>query len=192
MTAKLTGLKASKDNISQTIDLEDLFGVSFAGRPVLREAIGQAIIDRIIDRTEEGKSVNGGNLKSPYSGKYADSDEFALYGKNKNEVNMTLTGNMLNDLDIVDQTTSTITIGFNDEVNQKKAANHHQGVTVPKRPFFGVSKKDLEAIKKEFKSELDESEDEGESFGTSAQALGGLSARDAFFNLFGDLFDGES
>ena len=49
--------KFSKNNVEQTIDLKEAFGVSFKGRPSLREAIGGAILERIKERTKSGDSI---------------------------------------------------------------------------------------------------------------------------------------
>jgi len=169
-------IKISKNNVEQTIDLEDLFGVSFKGAPALKEAIGQKIIDRIVQRTEAGDSMTFnskgdgrvGKLKKPYSKSYVDSTEFKAHGKSKNKVNMKLTGDMLGLLDIKKQSGDSITIGWNKGDGQDaKAFNHSTGDTVPKRPFFGVNKKELDRIKKGFKSEVKEAlsikKDEGKS-----------------------------
>jgi hypothetical protein len=147
--------KITKNNVEQTIDLEELFGLSFKGAKALKETIGQKIIDKIIKRTKAGTSVTGSRLKSPYSKSYAKSTEFKAAGKSKSKVNMTLTGDMLGLLDIKRQTGDTITIGWDkDDGQDPKAYNHVVGDTVPKRNFFGVTNKELNKIKSEMKSEV--------------------------------------
>jgi hypothetical protein len=165
--------KFKKSNVEQTINLKEIFGIDFSGLPQLREVIGEAILQRIRDRTAGGEGMSFGSkgagrpvkLKSPYSDKYAKSMEFKAAGKSKNKVNMSLTGDMLGLMDIKRQSGNDITIGWTDSDENKKAFNHSAGDTVPRRPFFGVSNKELKDIRSEFKSEIKEAiklkEDEG-------------------------------
>ena len=155
--------KFSKTNVEQTIDLKEVFGVDFRGMTSLKEAIGGAIIERIRDRTAKGEGISFTGdtarkvkLKSPYSKEYADSLEFKAFGKSRNSVNMKLTGDMLGLMDIKLQSGNQITIGWNDAEENAKAYNHSVGDTVPRRPFFGVSKSELKEIAKEFESEINE------------------------------------
>lgn len=148
--AKIKGLKLSENEVSQTIDLKELFGTSLSGSQALKEAIAQDIIDLIVERTESGKSVTGGNLKKPYSKQYQESLEFEVFGKEANEVNMKLTGNMLGTLDVLENSGSKIKIGWNDGTESAKAYNHNVGDTVPKRPFFGINQTELNQIKKKY------------------------------------------
>lgn len=167
--------KVTKNNVEQTIDLKEEFGIDFSGSPQLRELLGQAIIEKIRDRTSEGRGMNFGKggrgsplkLKSPYSKEYADSLEFKAAGKSRTNINMSLSGDMMGLMDIKRQKSNSVTIGWNDNVENNKAFNHIVGDTVPSRPFFGVNKKELGEIKKEFSSELRQAmrlkEDEGRS-----------------------------
>jgi hypothetical protein len=156
LAAKLDGLKLSESEVSQTIDLKEVFGVSLTGNEALKQTIGQAIIDRIIERTESGKSVYGGNLRSPYSKAYEESDDFKAFGKKPDRVNMKLTGQMLGTLDIVETSGSRVKIGWDDATENAKAFNHQTGDTVYKRPFFGITKKELGEIKREFADQVKE------------------------------------
>lgn len=153
-----------KSQVKQTINLKDEFGVDFRGMNSLKEAIGGAIIERIRERTKSGQGMSfdsGGRgrpvkLKSPYSKAYADSLDFKAFGKSRGNVNMTLTGDMLGLMDVIQIDGNKITIGWDDPTENPKAYNHSVGDTVPRRPFFGVSKKELQEIKKEFGSEIRE------------------------------------
>lgn len=153
-----------KTKVSQTINLKEEFGVDLRGMNSLKEAIGGAIIERIRQRTESGngmsfKSNGSGNpvkLKAPYSKEYADSLDFKAFGKSRGKVNMKLTGDMLGLMDVTKIDGNKITIGWTDSEENAKAFNHSTGDTVPRRPFFGVSKKELQEIKKEFSSEIRE------------------------------------
>jgi len=150
-----------KNKVEQTIDLEEIFGVDFRGLRSLREAIGEAILARIRERTQSGDGITsyGDNpnfvrLKSPYSKSYAKSIEFQAAGKSKGKVDMTLTGDMLELMDIKKQTGNSLTIGWNDPTENKKAFNHNTGDTLPRRPFFGISKKELKDIRDEFRDDI--------------------------------------
>lgn len=155
--AKVKGITLKKNKVEQTFDLSDLFGASLKGRRDVKEAIGQAIIDKIITRTESGKAIGGKTkLKKPYSKSYQKSLDFKAAGKSKNSINMSLTGDMLGLLDIKKQSGDSITIGWKDKVENNKAFNHNTGDTVPRREFFGLNKKEMGDIKREFKSEVED------------------------------------
>jgi phage gpG-like protein len=150
----LKGLKISKTNVEQTINLKEIFGTDFDGLKSLREAIGGAIIEKIRTRTAQGLGSNGRPLKSPYSAGYANSLDFKAAGKSRGNVNMKLSGDMLGLLDIKRQSSNEITIGWKDASQNPKAYNHQVGDTVPRRPFFGISKKELFEIKDQFQDEI--------------------------------------
>ncbi len=156
--------KVKKNNVEQTINLKEEFGIDFAGRRPLRELIGQAILDRIRERTDAGQGVRFSRsgsgtqikLKSPYSKAYSKTLEFKAFGKRKGKVNMSLTGDMLGLMEIKRQSGNTLTIGWDEKEENNKAFNHVSGDTVPKRPFFGVSKGEIADIKKEFRTDIKE------------------------------------
>jgi hypothetical protein len=146
--------KVSKKNIYQKINLKELFGVDFGNDTDLKEYIGQLIIERIRQRTESGVDIDGESFKA-YSKKYKESLPFKAFGKS-DDVNMTLSGDMLGLMDIIDESRNVITIGWSDETNKLKAANHNGGYTLPKRQFFGVNEKELKQIVKETKADVRE------------------------------------
>lgn len=157
--AKLKGLTMKKNKVEQEIDLKQVFGTSFKGRRDLREAIGQAMVDKMLKRTAKGLERGGKkDLKKPYSDRYEASLEFKAAGKKKNSINMSLTGDMMGLLDVKKQTGDTITIGWDDKTQNNKAFNHNtgDGKNVPRRTFFGLNNNELQEIKKEFKSEINE------------------------------------
>lgn len=149
--------KYKKEEVSQKVNLKDAFDVDFTGHEDLRTQIGQALIDRVVERTQSGKDVRGRDFKGPYSREYKDSGEYQDF-KTSSKVNMTLRGDMLDDINIISQSSNTVKIGFTDEKETLKAYNHNKGDTVPKRQFFGIQKSDLKYIKKEFRLELKELE----------------------------------
>ncbi len=180
--------KYSKSEVSQKFNLKEIFGKDFSNNPDLRDQIGQAIIDKMVERTESGVDISDKGFK-PYSTAYKNSDEFKDF-KNSSKVNMTLKGDMLEDVDIVSETTNTLKVGFTDDLETKKAYNHNVGDTLPKRQFFGIRRKDIDEIKKEFSSELKELP--SRSMPTQRerrQTIGDLVAE---ARLLEDFFDGES
>lgn len=160
-------LKVKKNNVSQTINLKEAFGLDFTGKRTLKELVGQEIIDHILKRTKQNKGVNikedgSGrtiNLRKPYSNSYKNSLEFKAAGKQPNNVNMRLTGQMLETLDIKNIKGNNLTIGWTDKTENNKAHGHMTGkegkVPKMKRPFFGVTNKELKDIGAKFKKDFD-------------------------------------
>lgn len=203
--ARLKGLKETKRKVSQTINLEDLLGVSLTGRPGLRASIAQAVIDHVVDRTEDGKDVRGNDFSS-YASSYIDSAEFELAGKSPSDVNLTLSGNMLASVDLLSQGRNTIEYGISGD-EAPKAYNHQTGDTVKKRQFIGMKMSDLkDLIMGEFGSEIKGikrrvSEDEAEprESQTVSELLNILDTLDdgpevddssVFFSNVGDILNG--
>lgn len=160
--------KFSESAVYQEINLGELLGFDLSDASELKQYIGQLILDKIKSRTEEGKGYNGKNLKSPYSKSYADSMEFKAFGKSKGNVNMTLSGDMLGLMDIIEDKGNKITIGWDDAEQNAKAYNHNVGDTVPKRPFFGINNKELYEIIREVRPEIKRAIKIKEEEGTSA------------------------
>lgn len=140
-----------------------MFGVDFTDATSLKEAIGQAIIDRITERTEGGKGLkftSGGRaseikLKSPYSPAYVKSREFKAAGKKAKDITMELTGDMVASVELDSGSGNKIKIEINDELQILKAYNHITGDTVPSRPWFGISRDELDEIGLKFKSDIE-------------------------------------
>jgi len=142
------------DDLSQTFDIEKEFGVDLSDEPRLRDEIGQAIIDRIVDRSGQSKDFNNKKFTgkaAKYSDEYKDSDTFKDFNKTS-KVDMELTGKMLESLDFEDDA-KEIKI----EVSSRETAkgyNHQYGDTVPQRAWFGMSDDEIKKIKDSFSSEL--------------------------------------
>jgi hypothetical protein len=143
-----------KDKVYQRFNLKELYGVDFSDMPELKAAIGQAIIDKIISRTKDGLAIGGNKALKAYAKEYVESLNFKAYGKSKDNVNMTMSGDMLGTLDIIDESSNTISIGWDDEQQAAKAYNHNTGDTVTKRPFFGLNKSETDELRKQFKNEV--------------------------------------
>jgi hypothetical protein len=158
-----------EDDVHQTIELDELFGVDFSGDRALREVIGEAILEKIRTRTADGKAIGGNkDLKKPYSESYKKSDLFRGFGKSEDVINMSLTGDMLGLMDIVDQDDNSITIGWDDSEQTAKAYNHNVGDTVPKRPFFGLTSAELKELARELKPDIREARKVREEEGADA------------------------
>jgi hypothetical protein len=160
------GIKLTKKRVSQKLDLNELTGRNIASDPVLVRKIAQGIIDYMVDRAKSGRGLGRKDLKSPYSKSYSESLAFKAASKSRNDVNMTLSGDMLRSIDILEEDGASVVIGIDDEVDAPKAYGHQTGFeghpTIPsgkyKRPFFGVT---TDEVKKEvlpkFKAEIEQS-----------------------------------
>ena len=111
-----------------------------------KDAVAQRAIDIILERTDAGRDWRGKAFKK-YSESYKDSDDFEAFGKSSS-VNLSLTGDMLGLLDKINDTRDKIELGWEDETENAKAANHTQGVTVPQRDFLNLNKKELEELRR--------------------------------------------
>lgn len=160
------GIKLRKTRIEQKLNLADIIGKDISADRVLVRKIAQGIIDYMVDRAKDGKGIGRRDLKSPYSKAYAESLAFKAAGKSRNNVNMTLSGDMLRSIDILEEDGASVTIGIDDPIDAPKAYGHQTGFeghpTIPqgkyRRRFFGVTS---DEIKKEiipkFKDDIDRS-----------------------------------
>lgn len=138
------------------MNLDELFGTLTPNSTELRQAVGQAIIDKIRERTESNIDKNGKRFPN-YSDEYASSIEFAAYGKSKSDPNLTQTGDMLGLMDIIEEKKNKIVIGWDDDNEAGKAHGHVTGSVGKTRDFLGLPEKDLEEIADEFRPLLRES-----------------------------------
>lgn len=123
-------------------------------RPRQREVVAREIIDFIAKRSEKGLNVKGekwsGN-RGVYSDSYAKSLDFKIAGKRKNKVDLTLSSEMLNDIELIKSSKGNLKIGFSRSNNSRKKAEGNILGTYGKespirgksRPFLGISKEDL-------------------------------------------------
>lgn len=146
--------RLSGDEASLEVDLDEMFGTIVPDSSSFRQAVGQKIIDRIRERTqEEQEDVRNSGFKD-YSREYADSIEFKAYGKSKNKPNLTQTGDMLGLMDIIGESKNKITIGWTDDLQAKKAHGHITGSVGVKRNFLGLPIEDIESIADDMRDEL--------------------------------------
>jgi hypothetical protein len=127
--------------------------VSKKYNPSERVALGVEIIDHIIERSKSGKDKKNRDMPA-YSKEYKESFDFKLAGKSK-KVNLTLSGEMLNALTVLDNKAGEITIGIpkDDTFNNAKAEGNIKGtygqkkaIAGKKRDFMGISRSDLKDI----------------------------------------------
>lgn len=138
------------------MNLDELFGTLTPNSTELRQAVGQAIIDRIRERTDDNLDRSGKRFPN-YSKEYAESIEFAAYGKSKSDPNLKQTGDMLGLMDIIEEKKNKIVIGWSDDDEAGKAHGHVTGNVGKVRDFLGLPEKDLEEIAEEFRPILRES-----------------------------------
>ena len=143
---------ATESELYQTIDIEKAFGVDLSNEPRLRQELGQAMLDSIRDRCEDDNKDIFGKPFQRYSKEYIESDTFKDFNKSASDRDMTLTGRMLEDIDFEDSS-NEIKLLVTD--NHGKAYNHQVGAVNPQRAWFGVNDKHIEAIKKDFSSDLE-------------------------------------
>lgn len=127
------------------IDIPDGYG-----RPD-RLSIAQDVIDFIVERSQRG--LDKDNNKFPgYTAEYRSSFEYQVAGKGG--VDLTLTGEMLNSMELISHGKGFITIGFQagSEVNAKADGNIRgtYGTSTPNsakaRDFLGIKQSDLANI----------------------------------------------
>ena len=147
----------SQDEVSAEIDLTELFGVKVNDADT-RRLIAEDLIQKMIDRNDNNLGVNISSgkevkLKSPYSKEYSESLTFKAHDKSRGDVNMKLTGSMRASIDLISDSSKKLKIGIDNE-DTPKAFNHQTGDTVTKRPFFGVTKDDLNEIRDKYIDEV--------------------------------------
>lgn len=130
------------------INLTEIFGERPPDDEKFRQEIADAVVEIVKARTQDGISAKG-NKFTKYSDKYAKKK-----GVSPGDVDLTFDGDMLEALDMIESTSQTITLGFDDELQNAKAWNHNTGDTVPKRQFLGLMKKEMEEIAQRYADEL--------------------------------------
>lgn len=109
-----------------------------------RRNIGEAIIRFIKERTRSGRGIAGVPFK-PYSQSYKDSKDFDVAGKSS-LVNLTLTGDMLDSMEVLSAPPGRVIIGFDDLSSKEKASYMEEHG----RAFLGLSANELSGIVAKF------------------------------------------
>ena len=143
----------NQSNVKMKVDLKDMFDLAFFPKDDgLKQAIGQAILDKIKDNAEKAKFLDGSSNKG-YSEEYSKSDEGIIYGKKKGaKPTLRASGDMLESMGIdVTNNANFLVIEFSDSQESEKAHGHITGGgNLPKRDFFGLDGKDLNEIRRRF------------------------------------------
>jgi hypothetical protein len=115
--------------------------------------VGDLLVRRIRTRTENGVDVNGASF-APYSPGYAAAKREAL---GHSRVDLTVSGRMLNDMQVTSSTKSTVTISFVSQGGSSVGGTFIQksrglgaadkaAFNNPSREFFSASEEDEQAI----------------------------------------------
>lgn len=114
--------------------------------------IGNAAISYIIRRTKRGHGIGDKKFTGPdgdgkYSENYVNTVDFQIAGKSAGKVNLTLSGDMLNSIEIIDASLAgRIIIGITDEENANKAKwMREKGYN-----FLGLSNEEKTRIESQF------------------------------------------
>lgn len=113
------------------------------------KAIGQDVVDYIVKRTESGKDKNNKDFAG-YSKSYIKSLNFKIAGKSPKRVDLTLSGDMLAALQVLDVEKGKIIIGYEDgDPINGRVEGHRTGLygehQAKKRDFLGITKTDLKS-----------------------------------------------
>ena len=131
--------------------------------PTERVAIANAIIEFSIKRSKAGDAVDGSSFPGYTSG-YKNSLNFGIAGKSESSVNLTLSGEMLNAMDLISHSNGSLLIGYDrgdSDLNGKVEGNRigsygREADSDKARDFLGISKTDLDKILKQFPKETED------------------------------------
>ena len=111
-------------------------------------ALGEDIIKYIRDRTRGAKDNSGKNFPK-YSKSYLNSFAYKVSHKT-GRVNLTQTGDMLQDIEVLSVARDKLTIGFQNGTESNDKADGHitgwQGRSEVKRPFLGFEGSEKRAL----------------------------------------------
>lgn len=109
-----------------------------------REILGTLIIERIIDRTLDGRDIEGRSFRR-YSRSY--TDELTTIGANTTP-DLELTGEMLNSIQVLSHGPGFVEIGLPEGSFAAQKARWNQGGNrrIPSRPFLGIEDSEAEVI----------------------------------------------
>lgn len=115
-----------------------------------RKKLGDLVIDHIIRRTESGVDKRGREFPG-YSKGYIDSLDFRNAGKSAADINLTLSGDMLASLKLLQQSEGFLSIGFENGSEENARADGNirgtygksKGSKAKARDFLGIDKATL-------------------------------------------------
>lgn len=191
--ADIKGLIVEEDLIAQEFDLEEILGVDLSQDETLAAEIGQDVVEFLQKRSNDGKGIGGSKLKSPYSKAYTKTTEFEVAGKSPRDINMRLTGDMIDSIDVLDFDGQVLTVGIEGD-QAPKAHGHMTGkngeVPAMKREFFGLTEKEFKSITDNYTDRISQLRDAPTRFEDLATDEETQAVNDAFQTL-GDVFSFE-
>lgn len=111
-----------------------------------RLILAQEVIDKIKDNVSQGidasgKVFSGVKKKNTYAASYVSSPQFSAAGKRQSPINLRLSGDMMDTLDVIDHGPGYIDIGYEDgsAENEKAGWAIDGNRYTPARNFLGLS-----------------------------------------------------
>lgn len=122
-----------------------------------REALGAEMVEWILARTDNGMGVSrsGDRVRLKEFAEYSDSylEAKKAAGKYSGAVDLKLEGEMLRGLQVISHKKGSILIGFeNGTIENEKAEWNISGTKTPNRDFLGLTKREVQALAKAYKS----------------------------------------
>jgi len=154
--AKKTRRFLGGNNPRLDVNLKEVFGKSLPNDPSLQQSIGQALLDKILDRTDDGKFLKQSKGAGSYSDEYADTEEFRAFGKSKSDVNLKQTGDMMGQLGFQILSKNKIRFQWEDSLQAAKAHGHITGNVGKTRDFLGFTRDELDEVKRDFKRAIED------------------------------------
>ena len=130
-------------------------------KPAARLAIAQDMIDRIVERTRKENVDKNGRSFPAYSDAYVKSKAFRAAGKSRSDVNITLSKETLDSLQLLSHRSGEVRIGFENGTDANaKADGNIRGTYGRPQPIPGKARDFLGLTKAEIKEILNDYEDE--------------------------------
>lgn len=118
-----------------------------------RNLLADKVVNLIKERTDKNKDINGSKF-APYSKSYVESKDFKNAGKSKSDVNLRLSNEMMDSIQLIDQGPGYITVGFESGTDANdKAVWQERSDNGVSRKFVGINDKDLARLLAEVKVE---------------------------------------
>lgn len=145
-TFKINLLDVLEDSYDST-ELKDRLR-DFVSESDFKRLYGLRVVDRIVERTRNENIDRFGRSLGTYSKTYKESLIFQIYKDGQTQVDLTLTGEMLESLNTISGARYNITIELVGENNRGKAQGHITGRLgktgrAKPRDFLGLPKSEL-------------------------------------------------
>jgi len=118
-----------------------------------RMAIGQDMVDRVRERTQNSNVDKNGKALAAYSKEYVESLDFKNAGKSKGDVNFTQSGDTLGALDVLSTDPGRIVIGWEKGSESNAIADGnirgtfgHANTVGPRRDILGLTEQEVNRI----------------------------------------------